>query len=147
MNEAESFRYIRNHTNIIYCEFEDQDAYYLITEYIEGVSMSSLTEGQKAVVREELQHLETIQTFKSTRLGGPSGIVIPPYRVLQHTQMVHLHLKPSDHDEYVFCHNGISQQNVVVDPDRFKINAIMYREYVGFYPARFKCLGSHFTTD
>lgn len=58
-NEAESLRYVRQHTDIpvpaIFCDFEDDDAYYLVTEYIEGVSMSDLTESQKAVVREELE--------------------------------------------------------------------------------------------
>ncbi|KAK3996616.1 kinase-like domain-containing protein [Cladorrhinum sp. PSN332] len=114
MNEAESLRYIRQHTNIpvptVHCDFEDEDAYYLVTEYVEGVSMSRLTEDQKAVVREELQgHLATLQTLKSNRLGGPSGIVIPPYR-----------------------------QNVIVDLDTLKINAIIDWEYAGFYPARFE---------
>lgn len=143
MNEAESLRYIRHHTNIpvptVYCDFEDEDAYYLVTEYVEGVSMSQLTEDQKAVVREELQgHLATLQTLKSNRLGGPSGIVIPPYRVLRRTEIDHWHLKPLDHDEYVFCHNDLSQQNVIVDPDTLKINAIIDWEYAGFYPARFE---------
>jgi serine/threonine protein kinase len=59
MNEAESLRYIRHHNNIpvptVYCDFEDDNAYYLVTEYVDGVSMSSLTGNQKAVVREELQ--------------------------------------------------------------------------------------------
>ncbi|KAB5536139.1 kinase-like domain-containing protein [Coniochaeta sp. 2T2.1] len=143
MNEAESLRYIRHHTNIpvptVYCDFEDEDAYYLVTEYVQGVSMSRLTEDQKAVVRKELQgHLATLQTLKSNRLGGPSGIVIPPYRVLRRTETDYWHLKPSDHDEYVFCHNDLSQQNVIVDPDTLKINAIIDWEYARFYPARFE---------
>lgn len=118
---------------------EDDDAYYLVTEYVEGVSMSSLTEDQKAIVREELQgHLATLQTLKSNRLGGPSGIVIPPHRVLRRTEMDHWHLKPSDHNEYVFCHNDLSQQNVIVNPDTLKVNAIIDWEYAGFYPARFE---------
>ncbi|KAF5710710.1 kinase-like domain-containing protein [Fusarium mundagurra] len=142
-NEAESLRYIRQHTNVpvptVYCDFEDDDAYYLVTEYVEGVSMSSLKEDQKAVVREELQHhLATLQTLKSNQLGGPSGIVIPPYRVLRRTETDQWHLKPSNNDEYVFCHNDLSQQNVIVDSDTLKINAIIDWEYAGFYPAYFE---------
>jgi Ser/Thr protein kinase RdoA (MazF antagonist) len=45
-------------------------------------------------------------------------------------------LKPSDRDEYGFCHNDLSQQNIIVDPDTLKINAIIDWEYAGFYPAR-----------
>ncbi|KAG8161110.1 hypothetical protein KVR01_009374 [Diaporthe batatas] len=143
MNEAESLRYIRQNTNIpvptVYCDFEDDDAYYLVTEYVEGVSMSDLTEDQKAVVREELRgHLATLRTLRSNRLGGPLGIVIPPYRVLRHTETDRWRLKPSDHDEYVFCHNDLSQQNVIVDPEMLRINAIIDWEYAGFYPARFE---------
>ncbi|KAK4112056.1 hypothetical protein N656DRAFT_779544 [Canariomyces notabilis] len=53
MNEAKSLRYIRHHTNIpvptVYCDFEDDDACYSITGYVEGVDMFSLNEDQKAV--------------------------------------------------------------------------------------------------
>lgn len=143
MNEAESLRYIRNHTDIpvprVYCDFEDDEAYYLITEYVEGVAMSELEEDQMAVVREELvRHLATLQTLKSNRIGGPSGIVVPPYRVLRRTERNIWPLRLSDHDEYVFCHNDLSQQNVIVDPDTLKIKAIIDWEYAGFYPPFFE---------
>ncbi len=46
MNEAISLRDIRKMTNIpvpaVYCDFEDDQAYYLITEYVHGVGMSEL---------------------------------------------------------------------------------------------------------
>ncbi|KAI0395401.1 kinase-like protein [Xylariaceae sp. FL0594] len=149
MNEAESLRYIRQHTDIpvprVYCDFEDDDAYYLVTEYVEGVGMSDLSsDDQKAVVRRELEsHLATLKkTLTFNRLGGPSGIVIPPYRVLRRTEPETDHqwrrLKPSDQKEYVFCHNDLSQQYVIVDPDTLKINAIIDWEYAGFYPASFE---------
>lgn len=143
INEAASLRYIRQHTNIpvptLYCDFEDDDAYYLVTEYIEGVNMASLTEHQKATVQQELKgHLATLQTLKSSRLGGPSGIVIPPYRVLLCTDVDNWQLKPSDHEEYVFCHNDLSQYNIIVNPDTLKITAIIDWEYAGFFPARFE---------
>lgn len=64
--------------------------------------------------------------------------MIPPHRVLQHSETDNWHLKPSDHDEYVFCHNDLSQQNVIVDPDTLKINAIIDWEYARFYLARFE---------
>ncbi|ROT37666.1 kinase-like protein [Sodiomyces alkalinus F11] len=142
-NEAESLRYIRRHTNIpvptVYCDFEDDEAYYLISEYVQGVSMSNLIESQKAVVREELQgHLATLRTLVSNRMGGPSGIVIPPYRVLRRTKVNVWCLRPSDHDEFVFCHNDLSQQNIIVDPDSLKIQAILDWEYAGFYPPAFE---------
>jgi serine/threonine protein kinase len=142
-NEAETLKFIRRHTNIpvptVYCDFEDDDAYYLVTEYIEGISMSELNEYQKEIVCKELRiHLFTLQALKSNKLGGPSGIVIPPYRVLQRTDVDQWNLKQSSQKEYVFCHNDLSQQNVIVDPVTLKINAIIDWEYAGFYPPFFE---------
>ncbi|KJZ72793.1 hypothetical protein HIM_07737 [Hirsutella minnesotensis 3608] len=143
INEAESLQFIQQHTDIpvptVYCHFEDDGAYYLITEYIEGVSMSELPEEQKAIVREELESQRAkLKTLKSCRLGGPSGIVIPPYRVLQRTETDHWCLRPSNQDEYVFCHNDLSQQNVIVNQDTLEIRAIIDWEYAGFFPPRFE---------
>jgi serine/threonine protein kinase len=143
MNEAESLRFIRSKTNIpvpkVFCDFEDDGAYYLITEYIPGVNMSDLSDEGKDVVRKELYgHLTILKTLSSNCLGGPSGIVIAPHRVMRRTETDYWTLLPSNHDEYVFCHNDLSQHNVIVDPDTFKINAIIDREYAGFYPSRFE---------
>ncbi|CAJ2502970.1 Uu.00g103640.m01.CDS01 [Anthostomella pinea] len=147
-NEAASLRFIRQHTKIpvptLYCDFEDDDAYYLIMEYIQGVSMSDLSEDQKSIVREELQnHLATLRTLKSNQLGGPTGIVIPPHRILRLVDAERAEkntwcLQPSIHEEYVFCHNDLSQHNIIVDPTTLKINAIIDWEYAGFYPSRFE---------
>ncbi|KAG7135979.1 hypothetical protein HYQ45_006435 [Verticillium longisporum] len=143
MNEAESLRFIRSHTDIpvptVYCDFQDDEAYYLITEYVEGVSMSELSDDQKATVREELQiHLAKLRALRSNKIGGPSGLVIPPYRALRLTDVDTWSLRPSDQDEYVFCHNDLSQQNVVVNPETLQIKAIIDWEYAGFYPPRFE---------
>lgn len=143
INEAESLLYIRKHTDIpvptVYCHFEDDGAYYLITEYIEGESMSDIDESKKAVVRKELeQHLATFQTLKSNKMGGPGGIAIPPYRVQIRTEQDDWRLRPSESEEYVFCHNDLSQQNVVVDPETLKINAIIDWEYAGFFRPHFE---------
>lgn len=143
-NEAESLQFIQKHSAIpvstVYCHFEDDQAYYLITEHIEGISMSELSEGKEAVVREELVESQQakLKPLKSCRLGGPSGIVIPPLRVLQGTQADSWYLRPSADDEYVFCHNNLSQQNVIVDPDTLKMKAIIGWEYSGFFPPHFE---------
>jgi len=42
-----------------------------------------------------------------------------------------------DTEELSFCHNGFSQQNVIVDPETLKIKAIIDWEYTGFYPSYF----------
>ena len=146
-NEAATLRFIRRHTEIpvplLFCDFEDDDAYYLITEYVEGVSMADLPDHQKDVVMAELEgHLRRLEALRSPRLGGPTGIVIPPYRVLCETERDDWsggRLREASHAaEYVFCHNDCSQHNIIVNPDPLKIAAIVDWEYAGFYPAYFE---------
>ncbi|KAF2219684.1 kinase-like domain-containing protein [Elsinoe ampelina] len=142
-NEAACLQLVQTETDVpvprVLCDFEDDNAYYLITEYIEGVGMNELTEDQKAVVKQELlTHIDSLHKLKSARLGGPSGLVIPPYRIRLATEQDKWRLKETDSEQYVFCHNDLSQHNVIVDPDTLKINAIVDWEYAGFYPAYFE---------
>lgn len=144
-NGADTLSFIRNNTDIpvpdVYAHFEDDGAYYLVTEYIHGTAMSQLEEGQKAVVREEIEtHRRTLASLKSRRLGGPSGIVVPPYRVMRLAKADEWDLRQAEESEedYVFCHNDFSQYNVIVDPDTLRIRAILDWEYAGFFPARFE---------
>ncbi|KAK4194407.1 hypothetical protein QBC40DRAFT_319838 [Triangularia verruculosa] len=70
-----------------YCDFED-DTVYLICQRIDGVNMSDLEdEAREAVVQAEPEEDRAkLKTLESKRLGGPSGIVIPPHRVLHITE-------------------------------------------------------------
>lgn len=143
MNEAASLRYIRENTNIpvptLHCAFEDDEAYYLITEYVQGVAMASLEERQKETVKKEIKvHLETMRNLKSRSVGGPSGLIVPPYRVTLKTDNDKWVLPESQTEEYVFCHNDLSQHNIIVDPTTLKINAIIDWEYSGFWPEFFE---------
>lgn len=142
-NEAESLRFIRCSSNIpvptIYGLFDVDSSYFLIMEYAEGVDMSDLSEDQKKLVWPELkQHLATLQQLKSYKIGGPSGIIIPPYRVMRLTENESWPQKLAASPEYVFCHNDLSQQNIIVDPETLKINAIIDWEYAGFWPPYFE---------
>jgi aminoglycoside phosphotransferase (APT) family kinase protein len=135
--------FIRDKTNIpvpvLYCCFEDDDAVYLIMENVEGISMTELGDGQRATVQEELeQHLQTMRNLRSSKIGGPSGIMLLPYRATLHSFRDLWNPGKSDSEEYVFCHNDISQYNVVVDPNTMKIKAILDWEYAGFYPEWFE---------
>ncbi|KAK3186839.1 hypothetical protein K4F52_004283 [Lecanicillium sp. MT-2017a] len=142
MNEAASLRFIGENTNIpvpaVYHDFEDDGAYYVVTEFVDGISMARLTDDQRAMVSQELErHRAELQRMTSARLGGPTGIVIPPYRVLRHAENDTWNLRSSTAPDYVFCHNDLSQQNVIVDPKSLKIKAIIDWEYAGFFPSRF----------
>ena len=145
-NEAASLQFIRNASNIpvptLHASFEVDGAYFVVTEYIDGSSMSELSEDQKIGVQGELsQHLAILRQIKSNKTGGPSGIVIPPSRVVERTDKdMFWSQQTADHQKYVFCHNDLSQQNIIVDPCTLKIQAIIDWEYAGFFPQYFESL-------
>ena len=142
-NEAAALRFIRRASNIpvptLYGAFDVDDSFMLITEYIDGVPMSNLSEDQKRVVRTEVeQHLATLRGITSDTIGGLSGIVIPPYRVMRLSDRDEWPRKVSKGGKYVFCHNDLSQHNIIVDPQTLKIRAIVDWEYAGFFPEYFE---------
>lgn len=143
-NEAECLRFIRSKTNIpvpaVYADFEDDGAYYLVTEFIHGVELNDLALEKKNLVRVELkQHLHTLHNLRSTTIGGPSGLLIPPRSVMESTKQDIWVLQPSGSgEEYVFCHNDLSEYNIIVNPETFKIAAIIDLEHAGFFPEFFE---------
>jgi serine/threonine protein kinase len=143
LNEASALDFIASNTTIpvpkLHACFEDDGAVYLIMEYVEGRGMDELEDEEKLVVEEELEsYLQQIHEIHSGAIGGPSGIVVPPYRLQQKTHIDIWIAKPTDTDEYVFCHNDLSQQNVIVCRDSLKIRAVIDWEYAGYWPERFE---------
>jgi tRNA A-37 threonylcarbamoyl transferase component Bud32 len=143
LNEASALEFIANNTEIpvpkLHACFEDDGAVYLITEYIEGRGMNELKDEEKLVVGEELEdYLEQLHKLRSGNIGGPSGIIIPPYRLQAKTDIDVWNVKSAETDEYVFCHNDLSQHNVIVSPDSLEIRAIIDWEYAGYWPERFE---------
>lgn len=69
--------------------------------------MSQLSEDENKIVHAEIdQHLATLHALKSDTIGGPSGIIIPPYRVMRYAGTDDAWDQPpktSDEKEYVFC--------------------------------------------
>jgi hypothetical protein len=58
------------------CCFEDDEAVYLIMEYVEGVGTNEPEEEKRKVVEEEIEvHSAAMKKLKSKFWGGPSGIV------------------------------------------------------------------------
>ena len=142
-NEAESLQFIRRVSNIpvpqLYGAFELDGSYVLIMEYIQGTTLSELPEHQQQKVFLELnQHLDTLHNIKSKTIGGPSGTTIPPNRVLERTDNNTWPLLSSEGDGYIFCHNDLSQYNIIVDPTTLRIKAIIDWEYAGFFPVYFE---------
>ncbi|KAJ0413762.1 kinase-like domain-containing protein [Aspergillus carlsbadensis] len=119
----------------LYGAFEVDGSFVLITEHVDGVSMADLSEDQQSVVCTEVErHLATLLGIKSDTIGGPSGIVLPPYRVMRLSDKNEWPRKVSKDGEFVFCHNDLSQHNIIVDSQTLRIQAIIDWEYAGFFP-------------
>jgi hypothetical protein len=85
LNKAAALRHIKDNTDIpvpeLYNSYEEDGAVVIEMEYVDGVGMHSLDEVQRQKVTEELEcHLDTLHGLRCSILGGPSGIVVPPYR-------------------------------------------------------------------
>ena len=142
-NEIESLKFIRKVTNIpvprVLAAFPDDSSYVLVMEYMQGVPLKTLESREKEIGFAEIaNHLDTLRTLKSNRMGGITGLILPPYRVLLETKNDEWQVAHSDIEEYAFCHNDLSQSNVLVNPDTLKITAILDWEYSGFYPPQFE---------
>lgn len=142
-NEAAVLELVRKETNIpvpqVYACFDDDNATYLIVERIFGVGMNEISQEQHSTVAKELEkHLETLHKLRARVIGGPTGIVIPPYRAMTATPRPEWIPRASENEEFVLCHNDLSQYNVIVDPDTLKIRAIVDWECAGFYPEWFE---------
>ncbi|KJR87267.1 uncharacterized protein SPSK_01927 [Sporothrix schenckii 1099-18] len=122
---------------------EDDGAFYFCTEFVPGISMVHFTPEQKDVVTKELMvHLATLKSLRSDTPGVPGQTLLcPPLRMHRDFWKSHTCWRPKadlPKGDYVFCHNDLSQYNVLVDPETLKINAIVDWEYAGFWPEWFE---------
>jgi thiamine kinase-like enzyme len=47
-------------------------------------------------------------------------------------------MKSFESEELVFCYNDLPTNNMTVNPETLKVNAIINWGYAGFYPAQFE---------
>jgi hypothetical protein len=103
------------HINIptpnICCAFEDHGRYYLITDFVLGVTLAQLPDEKKAPVIKELEgYIAQLLTIKLQVMGGFCGDVILPYRVgLAIPQDQIIKLREATTPEFVLYHNNPSQ--------------------------------------
>ena len=143
-NEAAALKYIKSNTNIpvptLRCAFEDNGRFYVTTDVVSGVAMAKLSTEQKLIVMKEIKvHLQTMQGIKSSIMGGLLGDGGLPYRLskaIPHAKPITF--KQAETPEFVFCHNDLSQHNILVDEDTLMVTAIIDWEYAGFYPKEFE---------
>ena len=142
-NKAESLQFIRRVSNIpiptIYSLFKVDSAYFLIMEYIDSVGISQLLEDQKKLIQPKInQYLNTLREIRSYKIGGPSRVIIPLYRVIDYIENNSQPQKLAKNLEYIFCHNDLSQHNIIINLEILKINTIIDQEYAGFFPYYFE---------
>jgi len=114
LNEAAAIQFIAEKTSIpvpkLYACFQDDEAAYLVMEYVDGVTMNELNSDERRIVERELEgHLETLRTLKSDSWGGPSGIVSPDFLT-----GVFLDGDLTSYEDYstVSCHGQITSPRV-----------------------------------
>ena len=143
-NEAASLKYIKGNTNIpiptLHCAFEDNGHFYVITNFISGVTMVKLSTEQKLIVMKEINvHLQTMQGIKSSMMGGLLGDGCLLYHLLKVTSYTKpIMFKQTETPKFVFCHNDLFQHNIIVDEYTLMITAIIDWEYAGFYSKEFE---------
>jgi aminoglycoside phosphotransferase len=120
--------------------YDDDGAFVLVTQRLPGVRMDKLCPEDQAVVMKEVEsHIQALQNLRSTRTGGPSGLVCPPQRGTQYfPKGTPWSVRSSPGFDFVFCHCDLSQSNIMVDPETLKIEGIIDWEYAGYWPAFFE---------
>ena len=144
-NEAAALMYLEKCSTVpvpkVYREFELDGAHCIIMELVKGDLLADLEESSKPAVIEKLQdHITAMHSISGPQLGGvsPPGLVCLPYRISRVARIDETKLIPFKSDDLVFCHNDLSQHNVLVDPETHVIQAIIDFEYSGFYPSFFE---------
>lgn len=143
-NEAASLHFIKSNTNIpvptVLDAYEHEGCYHLWTEWVPGVMMDTLSPSDQATVMIEVEeHLRTLQNLRSKTVGGPTGIIALPIRIFPPFFTTrNWVLQSSATEDFVFCHNDLAQQNIVVSPETLKIAAILDWESAGWYPPFFE---------
>ncbi|KAG6288067.1 hypothetical protein E4U09_005758 [Claviceps aff. purpurea] len=80
--------------------------------------------------------LPQLRRLRRNFMGSPDPElpVIPPRRFWQAKEKRVWPSMTKDTDEYVLCHTDLGGQNILVDPNTFKIVSILDWETAGFFP-------------
>lgn len=149
-NEAATLKFIAAKTSIPTPEFlglyEEDSLLHLRTNRVIGVSLDEIKEADaaKAVahVEEYLTSyiLPQLRALRHNTIGSvDEGLpLVPPSRITCRDKRSCWSRKSSLEQEFVFCHNDLSQHNIFVDPGTFDITAIIDWEFAGFFPIKFE---------
>ncbi|KAG5934870.1 hypothetical protein E4U59_005947 [Claviceps monticola] len=146
-NEAAVLQFVAKHTTIPVPEFldlwEENGVVCLKTALVENavelrhVEESLLSEAIVSVTAQlESDILPQLRRLRRNFIGSPNPElpVIPPHRFWHAKENRVWPSMTKDTDEYVLCHIDLDRQNILVDPDTFKIVSIVDWETAGFFP-------------
>lgn len=146
-NEAAVLQFIVKHTTIPVPKFlglwVDNGLVHLKTALVKtGVELQHIEEPRRpAAVREVTRQLESeilpqLRRLHRNFMGSPNPLlpVIPPNRFWDLKESRVWPSTVKDVDDYVFCHTDLDSQNILVDPNTFRIVAIIDWETAGFFP-------------
>lgn len=151
-NERDALTFIAKNTTIpvpkILDFFEDDGACSLVVERIGGdtmeIVMENLDEEDKATLARnvtqfvEQKVLPQLRKWKSNRIGGITGHVLPPERVTTRDWRPMWESKIANKEDYVFCHNDLARHNIMVDPITLQPLGVIDWESSGFWPVEFE---------
>jgi serine/threonine protein kinase len=146
-NEHDALLFIAEKTTIkvpkvIY--FSETDD-ILTVELIDGISLDDVEEKDKARAMANVERyltevvLPQLHKLRSARLGQLQDIVFPPPCIsLRDRRRSWPRRYAAGGEMFVYCHNDLGQQNILVDPRTLEVVAIIDWEYSGFFPASYE---------
>jgi aminoglycoside phosphotransferase len=150
-NEHAALTYLAANTTIPLAKilnFTDDGggSFTLVTEFVEGVLMEDLDQDKLEAAIEAVEKqieqdiIPELHKLRRSRIGCVDEslpVIAPPVYMLDEMLDAWPRIT-SDKDDFVFCHIDFSRHNFLIDPETFKINAVIDWEYAGFFPAWFE---------
>ena len=138
-NERDALEFIAKNTSIPVprvLEWSVEEGVAAISlEKIKGECMLELVDSLTAAEQQTLQDnvekfvhevvLPQLARLRSNRLGQISGALFPPNFVNSVDRRPTWNPKVSNVARYVYCHNDLAQQNLMIDPDTLKVVALI----------------------
>ncbi|KAG6092973.1 hypothetical protein E4U31_006978 [Claviceps sp. LM219 group G6] len=146
-NEAAVLQFVAKHTTIPVPEFldlwEENGLVHLKTALVEnGIELRHVDESllsmalMSVTAQLESDILPQLRRLRRNFMGSPNPElpVVPPRRFWNFKGTRVWPSMTKDTDEYVLCHTDLDRQNILVDPNTFKIVSILDWETAGFFP-------------
>lgn len=146
-NEAATLEFIASKTSIpvpkLLSLYEEDGLLHLKTERVPGILLEDLasdTATEYVANKLESSILPQLRKLRHHTTGSVDGALplIPPSRITYNDKRSSWSRKTAHNTDFVFCHNDLSQHNILVDPDTLEITAIIDWEFAGFYPEYFE---------